>query len=875
MRPEELKENGQRLFRAGQYTDAIPLLKSAVEAFPKDECLWMELVLAARDSEQQEQAIEFAKQGIRQLPRSDWMWRQLGYEMLKTDLLDEAERALNNAHSLNPDSDWLWRYLAELHRKQKNLEKEIEALQNLHALGEAKWTDLNELGIAYYNHKNFAKALEYYRLSAETEPIVYPLFNMGLVFNDPEVSQDADAADAYRRALVLRPDYGPAKERLDDTRGKLVPLAEHALAATTGLIQSDDLFRFYVSPFEALQIDEIGLVEELDVKVIQRAKKKLLQEIELNDGKVSWLENYSLDKTRALIMEDELFNEKKRRYHWAVFQNKRLLGFLTRGDIRHFIYSDDYFPLDTLELLDQEPEFRTFLSKPFSRQYNLVLNRAIERRLLPVVEVLFDGRRWVETEDEDICFEGALKRIGELVELMRSKAAEGCTRKVSLQEIEDFLRQHSFPELFNLLPTNFASAQRDVVAEIRSLAISCFNEHNDSDLSKGILRFCKRFTSRSVELTKRLEADFQTIERMIAEERKYESRLTFGPERPFEITKEGIRDGARFFPANSIRDVRWGIRVTGYTGSEKYEYLLAVGNDSGETITASWATDKSGKEKQTEYFSDMVNAAMNYLCATVVEKLHKRLASGQQVVIGPCTLTRQGIAFRSQGLITKHRFFGWRDVKTETRNGQMVVTSRAESRIAISISMRDTENAVLLPILSGMMEEEYDPTERGVPELRCKQESSDKSSVVGWLVFIAATIATIVLVIVIGQYSNQKQTRPRGDSHAPLSGSSASNSTYKTAYRVPSHIDAELDKDNQAIENEKAKAEEMARRLKSLSAEIKRAQMFVGPRSTAEVNEYNLKVGTYNGLLKEVREQERLVNQMVTSYNDKLRKYGR
>lgn len=517
MTPEELKETGQKLFKAGQYSDAIPLLKSAAEAFLDDESLWQELVLAASGSDQHEEAVEFAKQAIRQHPRSDWLWGQLGSELLKTDHVDEAERALNNAHSLNPDSDYLWRHLAELHRKQKNLEKEIEALQKLCALDEANSTDLNQLGIAYYNHKNFAKALDYYRLSTEAKPSIYPLFNMGLVLNDPEVSQDADAADAYRRALALRPEYGPAKEKLDDTRGKLVPLAEHALAATTGLMQSDDLFRFYISPFEALPIDANELVEELDVKVIQRAKKRLLQEIELNDGKVSWLGDHSLDKGRALAIEDELFDETKRRYHWAVFQNKQLLGFMTRGDIRHFLYSDDYFPLDTLELLDEEPEFRTFLSKPFSGQYNLVLTRAIERRLLPVVEVLFDGRRWVDPEYDDTCFDGAFKRIGELVELMRSKAAEGCTRKVSLREIEDFLRHHSFPELFNLLPTAFASAQRDVVAEIRSLAISCFNEHADAKLANGILSLCKRFRFRNIELTERLKEDYQALEQVIAD----------------------------------------------------------------------------------------------------------------------------------------------------------------------------------------------------------------------------------------------------------------------------------------------------------------------------------------------------------------------
>jgi len=124
--------------------------------------------------------------------------------------------------------------------------------------------------------------------------------------------------------------------------------------------------------------------------------------------------------------------------------------------------------------------------------------------LLPVVEVLFDGRRWVEPEDDDVCFEGAYKRIGDLVELLRARVKDGHGRKVNLGKLEDFLRQNHYPELFNLLPTAFASAQGELVAEIRSLAIDCFNEHGDADLSKSVLSLCKRFTLRSVELTKRL-----------------------------------------------------------------------------------------------------------------------------------------------------------------------------------------------------------------------------------------------------------------------------------------------------------------------------------------------------------------------------------
>ena len=154
--------------------------------------------LGDRDSGQHEQAVEFAKQGIRQHPRSDWLWRELGRELTQIDCLDEADKALRNAHSLNPKDDWLWRYLAGLQRKRKNLEKEIEALETLYRLGAANGYDLNQLGIACHNDRDFRKALKYYRLSAAAEPDAAPWFNMGLVFDDSEVSQDVDATDAYR-----------------------------------------------------------------------------------------------------------------------------------------------------------------------------------------------------------------------------------------------------------------------------------------------------------------------------------------------------------------------------------------------------------------------------------------------------------------------------------------------------------------------------------------------------------------------------------------------------------------------------------------------------------------------------------------------------
>jgi tetratricopeptide (TPR) repeat protein len=705
MTAQELRETGQRLFKSRQYAEAVPLLKSAAELLPKDEIVWQELVLAASRSGQREQGVEYCKQAIKQHPRSGWLWRQLGGELVSLDRLEEAEKALNNSKSLEPNSPWLWRYLVQLRQKQKNYEGEILAWESLFDLEDPNGNDLNSLGIAYHNHGNYAKAIEFYRLSAATAPDTAPLFNMGLVFNHPEVSQDADAADAYRRALALKPDYERGRTNLETTKQKLAPLAARARRSSDGLIQKDDHFQFYLSPFEVMQILELEDVDSLEVKAIQRAKKLLLQEIELNDGKVSWLDDYSVDKSRALALEDELLDEAKRRFHWAVFENKPLLRFLTRGEIEHFLYSDDYFPQQTLELLDEEPEFREFLSKPFAKQYNLLLTRAIEQRAIAVIEVLFDGRRWVNPDDEDICFAGAYKRVGDLVQQVRAKVAEGENRKVSVAEMEEFLRQQSLTNMFNLLPTAFRSAQTELVAEIRSLAIACYNEHGDADLSRGILNLCKGFQFKSVELNKRLDEDFKTIEKKISEERKAEVRLQFGAERPFEITKEGIRDGKKFFPAASIKDLRWGITVTGYTGAERYEYLIFARNDAGDTATASWSTTKDGEDKQTEFFSQMVNACINCLAEAVVEKIQRRLKSGNAVTIGSCTVSQQGIGFQTQGIIfKKDRFVPWSDVATEICNGQVMVSSKSQHGVATSVSMRDVDNAVLLPFLRALIE---------------------------------------------------------------------------------------------------------------------------------------------------------------------------
>ena len=145
-----------------------------------------------------------------------------------------------------------------------------------------------------------------------------------------------------------------------------------------------------------------------------------------------------------------------------------------------------------------------------------------------------------------------------------------------------------------------------------------------------------------------------------------------------------------------------------------------------------------------------------------------------------------------------------------------------------------------------------------------------------WHLFISVTLlASLIFYIVV--ISNESS----GGSYTPPS-------FYRPSYcrhlLLQDHIDfqhpqlhgeGELDSDTSAIDREKAAAEQMAIQLKNLKQEIDHKQLFLNQESQSDIDRYNSKVDTYNNLLERTRSQNRLVNQLVENYNNKLRQYGR
>lgn len=695
---EEIK----RLRKDGLHEEAIEVAKYVIAMDEKDANAWWYLALSQYSLLRIDDAIASLKQVLKLAPRFGNGWAQYGAALARNKQHEQALKAFSQALQVDPSNDFSARQASEICRNRKDRDGEIHYLTRLDAMGKANGHDLNGLGIVYWEKKHFGKAIDYYQRSAAALQSCAPYFNLALVYNHDEVSQDADAIDSLERAVNIDPDYDKAKKRLASIKPRLEKLANDVINSGESVLAVEDRYQFYINPFELLGADRDDELEVYDAKRIQKLKKRLLHEIELEDGAVEHLHGLTVDRSRAISICEELNDETVKEYHWLVFSEPYLLGFLSRGNVRHFLCLEEYKPLDLLEELDSEwSGFREWLSVPFARQFDLVLTRALRKKRVPLIESLFDGRRWILREHEEQCFEGARRQVEQLLSPLREASERAKETQPTITQLTALLDHSGLVAIINLLPEPFRDQQSEAVSLIRDIAIAAFNQHEETDLSKQILLLSRKFSFKSKALTQRLDEDFKQIEKLIAQERQHEAKLTLGTDK-LEITKDGVRKGATFIKADSVAAIRWGTLITGTQYKQVYQFLMVCRDNYGTETTFSWQSS-GNLEQQQKHFSGLVNAALNYVVPQIYEKIQSRIDGGQSVKIGPCALAKDALTFEKSGWLgTKQVIIPWIRLETKLSNGVLYVFDRTNIKSRVEISLRDTENAVILQFLANL-----------------------------------------------------------------------------------------------------------------------------------------------------------------------------
>ena len=393
---------------------------------------------------------------------------------------------------------------------------------------------LNRIAILHYRNKSFFESLKYwerdisvfsgnyYEQIKPSNTNVLNLFNLGVAYSNNEISQDADAIDIWRLAKQRSPNYEKAQKNIEKLLPRLVLLRKEALKYKKSLLKPSQYYQQYINPFELIGVNdnEFDNVDKIETKTIQKLKKVLLQEIELENGQIEWMDGLELDRSKAISICDTLNDSKIREFHWQVFTNKPLLAFLSKGDHEHFTVDHETSPLDTLEFLygygyGSGSGFREFLSPMFSKQYDIVLSLAISKGELSILEVLLDGRRWINSSYTDQCFNTARQKIDILLEGLLNAQRDRAEEKHSLAKTKEFLESNSLLKILNLCPTFFWEQQNKAVAALLDIAVSSYNDHGDPELSKSIIEFSKKLVFKSAVSNKRISENYESINQII------------------------------------------------------------------------------------------------------------------------------------------------------------------------------------------------------------------------------------------------------------------------------------------------------------------------------------------------------------------------
>jgi Flp pilus assembly protein TadD len=687
----------------GRLQEAHVTARAAVDAAADDPEAWWTLGRCCLRLDDHVGATEAFRQVTELAPHHPAAWASLGVVLSDIGDQEAAVEPLRTAFKLGTENTRALYALAAYCEETNDEEGEYGALARLGELDAINGSSLlNRLGNHYFRRSRHHDALRFYLKSARMGEGSASLFNMGLVYNDPEISQDVDAIDAWRLCELRYPGENPKiSQKIEALLPRLLELRKRVLAQGDTVLEPETWFTSYINPFELLNAPApVSELDTLDTKEIQKLKKQLLTEIELEEGRVSWMADHQIDRSRALAVCEELNDEKKRLCHWEVFQERALLDFLTRGSHEHFTVDPNSSPIGLLENFSSENDtLLPWLSPTFARQYNTVLGKAVEACNLPLIEALFDGRRWVLPEHEDRCFEIARRQVEQLLKPFNDAVEAAQSTKPKLADV-DALTKGKVVAILNLLPHPFRDQQNAAVGCLRDLSIAVHNLHNDTPLATSILELTQRFHFKSTALNHQLAEDYEKLQEMLRERKKHEAHLTSG-ETAWKITQEFVQYGDRKVPVSKIQSMRWGAT----TDQNGVDFVVGFMDDRADEVLFSWRTAKD-LEAHQQHFGNLIKAAMMYVMPHVAERVQSRLQAGTPTFIGRCKLTKAGIEFEYSGWFTsKNVQVAWAHVETEIANGQLIVRDRTTPKHHVKYEIRQVQNAVLLPLLADLLTE--------------------------------------------------------------------------------------------------------------------------------------------------------------------------
>lgn len=606
-----------------------------------------------------------------------------------------------------------WKGLAICAEKLNNNSQRISACEVLVELlpNDSYWR--NELGRAHLasgEPSGVWRALAAFLESARLNNDPCHPSNAAVVYR--KLNKWLDAADAYREALHRKPGYASSEKGLEEMKQRLEKLSTKVRNFATSLPPCKQPYERYLNPFEILAVNG-RLAEMPDGAALRKLKQRVIQQIQLNDGRADWLEGAEIGESRVRQILDDLDDESgiKPRWHWVIYEFPELNRFLSHGDPLYFAFFTAPFspPPQARPLYWQmrdkncsEEDFFAFIHSPFLANFEALLAQALDLNDSELVQALSSGR--LPAVDAFDYFRRANK-------WMEATASEikGYIEGLGTPEGINWWKQTPDPmawfsvTLANSLPDECKAGRTELCRALRSLGIVLHNEHALTDQALKVTGIASQLLVDE-GLADQLKKDKAELERILKERKQEEAEAARWNivvkirSDEIEINKAFIRYNDIKIATESVTGIRFGVFKQYTNGIPTHTSYAIEACGAGRSVSIECKRVFRSETQAQEDFTTILNALSHQILPTLIIGLAEKIATGASTQqVGPLLLTKQGVQCETGSLWWKKQLtIPYAALAFSDYQGHVHVSAKQPEAVSFSVDRRTVWNAVIV-----------------------------------------------------------------------------------------------------------------------------------------------------------------------------------
>lgn len=703
------KSEDQR--KRGRYQEALVSAQKAVELEPKSPQAWWNVAINQVLLGFRRESIASLEKTVELWPMADGAWAQLGKALAEEKNLIEAKKCLYEALEINPYQGLALLEISKIYSSEdvesQDLD-EIEVLKKIEEKDGLQSHQASRLGYICFRKSLVYEAIKYWEISSNSLSSAVDFFNLGVAYNHSSVSRFIDALDVWQLNSELFPHYEQSRAALSQNRKRFSGFFSEIRGASFGRGDQGSRYDVYINPFHLLNIPEGVSIDDIGPQDIKKHRRALLQEMELEDGRVDWLGGARLDKSKVIEVCEELNNKKLRYFHGVVFKDKHLMDFLHSGSPQLFV-SDPADSDSRVSLLEEVycggGDFRIWLGKYYGEQLSKLLSYTVKKNNVSFLKVAMARRSWIN----EVSFDKALEPAGRYLDALMedfNRLIDDCEKnKKVVKPLLDLEVCQNIIGILDALPIGVGVQNTKFVESLRRCAILSVKFNASFEDAFEFINTANSLLYVSARDKAQLDDDYSELENLKAEQRKNEVRLKSQSGERWEILKSGVRCGSSFIATEDVLGVTWGATITGDSRSPRHNFLVSFKSKKGHSINFSWTAN--GGVDPSKYFNDMANAILLFIFPSVLEKIKKNIDSGRSQKIGNCVLSDRGVKYDVRGWFFTHsHFVSWRNLDVSIKNGVVHIRDRHQPKEKTEFNVIDTENSFALTVLPSIMTKE-------------------------------------------------------------------------------------------------------------------------------------------------------------------------